>query len=144
MPFTLPQFPLSVNIWRGGTDVQANRPDIVCDGNLVFPRRSEFGPTIVSDFAAAWQMLALGWVYMSLLLPPLTDIRFRDSGIGQEADAVECPALSGRFYIVIFVDDVGKGFANEHRHALLLRYTPDMVSLDGNPSNIPGPIWPMS
>jgi len=141
--FTLPSFPLTVNIWRGGNDVQAAPPDVVVSANLVFPRRAEFGPSVVSDFAAAWQMLTLGWVYMSLLLPIATDIRFRDSALGQEADAVECPAGTGRFYIVIFVDDVGKGFANEHRQALMLRYVPDMVGLDGNPSNIPAMPWPM-
>jgi hypothetical protein len=57
---------------------------------------------------------------MFLLLPPGTDIR---SGVLGTADDVEVPAGSGRFYEVEFVDDVGKGFANEYRVALLIQTT---------------------
>jgi hypothetical protein len=36
-------------------------------------------------------------------------------------DLVEVPAGTGRFYRVQWVDDLGKGFDNEHRFALLLQ-----------------------
>ena len=59
---------------------------------------------------------------MWLLLPALTDIRsvvtFPGGG-GSKCDIVECPLGSGRFYLVISVDDVGKGFGNEFRCAAI-------------------------
>lgn len=54
---------------------------------------------------------------MNLLLPAGTDIRGpQDTGF---ADSVEVPAGSARWYGVYFVDDIGKGFANEHRTACI-------------------------
>jgi hypothetical protein len=35
---------------------------------------------------------------------------------------VEVPSGSGRYYVVVAVDDVGRGFLNEHRYALVLPY----------------------
>lgn len=54
---------------------------------------------------------------MNLLLPPLTDVR-GPQDIGG-FDMVEVPAESGRWYQVTAVDDIGKGFSNEHRTACL-------------------------
>lgn len=52
-------------------------------------------------------------VAMNLLVPALTDIRgFQDS---INNDMIECPAGSGRWYVCYSVDDIGKGFTNEHR-----------------------------
>jgi len=53
----------------------------------------------------------------ALMLPAGTDIRCRVQGV--EDDICECPRLSGRWYQVCGVDDVGKGFANEYRFAFL-------------------------
>lgn len=55
---------------------------------------------------------------MNLLLPPLTDVRGPQDSF--ERDVVECPSGSGRWYVVSFVDDIGKGFANEHRTASIV------------------------
>ncbi len=52
---------------------------------------------------------------MSLLLPPLTDVRGPQDTVS--FDMVEVPAGSGRWYQVEAVDDIGKGFSNEHRSA---------------------------
>lgn len=52
---------------------------------------------------------------MNLLLPALVDIRGPQDTVAP--DAVEVPAGSGRWYAVVAVDDIGKGFANEHRTA---------------------------
>lgn len=52
---------------------------------------------------------------MSLLLPLQTDIRGLQDTVSQ--DMVEVPAGSGRWYSVQIVDDIGKGYANEHRSA---------------------------
>jgi hypothetical protein len=54
-----------------------------------------------------------------LILPALTDVR--DLSSGTSADAAEVPAGSGRFYEVLNVDDVAKGFANEYRLCLLIK-----------------------
>ena len=56
-----------------------------------------------------------------LLVPKLTDIR-PSSGFGASIanpDIVEVPQNSGRFYTTVQVEDVSKGFTNEHRAAQL-------------------------
>jgi hypothetical protein len=58
-----------------------------------------------------------GGLSPALLLPPLTDIR--DNSCGTRSDVVECPADTRRWYNVSAVDDIGKGFDNEHRVATL-------------------------
>jgi hypothetical protein len=55
---------------------------------------------------------------MSLLLPPLSDVRGPQDSSGF-TDVVEVPAGSGRYYGVAAVDDIGKGYSNEHRTASL-------------------------
>lgn len=55
---------------------------------------------------------------MNLLLPPGVDIRGPQDVVS--FDMVECPAGSGRWYWVFFVDDIGKGWPNEHRTAGIL------------------------
>lgn len=59
---------------------------------------------------------------MYLLLQAYTDIRGENSVGG--ADTVEVPAGSGRYYTVTWVDDIGKGFSNEHRFACLVQDSP--------------------
>jgi hypothetical protein len=56
------------------------------------------------------------------LFPPGTDIR--DGSGPSGIDSLECPAGSGRYYYVTNVDDIAKGFANEHRYALVQKYPP--------------------
>ena len=52
---------------------------------------------------------------MNLLVPKLVDVRGPQDTVS--ADLVEVPAGSGRWYVVVAVDDIGKGFSNEHRTA---------------------------
>lgn len=52
---------------------------------------------------------------MNLLLPKGVDIRGPQDTVS--ADMVEVPEASGRWYAVVAVDDIGKGFNNEHRSA---------------------------
>lgn len=105
MAFTLPTFNLSVNIWRGPVTVfpPPGGPALTVLCNLTPGRRVilEAGTTGIPTF---------------ILLPALTDIRSARSGV---ADAVEVPAGTGRYYTVLWVDDVAKGFENEHRIAAL-------------------------
>lgn len=101
-----------VNIWHevAGVYVDYNFPSLIVNGNLAIGRRVNlpFEATITA---------AMPW----LLLPALTDIRQQWNGL--PPDMVEVPAGSNRFYGVIGVDDIGKGFANEHRFAILDPYT---------------------
>lgn len=59
---------------------------------------------------------------MWLRLPKGTDIQDDKNGIGP--DIVECPWTSGRFYYAAVVDDIGGGFANEHRFCVLIPFAP--------------------
>jgi hypothetical protein len=70
-----------------------------------------------------------------LLLPALTDIR---SGLlVVQPDFVQIPAGSGRWYQVVAVDDIGKGFPNEHRAAQCMQVS---VLTD---AGLSGLLWPV-
>lgn len=106
--YTLPTFNLSVNIWRFASitpPVITAPPDVVTVGNL------NPGKRVYGQVAEGFPMY--------LLLPKLTDVRW--SGQGGNQDWIEVPAGSGRWYETIFVDDVGKGFPNEHRLAIIIQ-----------------------
>lgn len=109
--YVLPVFNLTCNVWTFVTNPPLGPPRISPVCNLAYGRRVIFGGEAiagVADFPPA---------AMSLLLPKLTDIRGLQSAAGN--DIVEVPAGSGRYYIVVYVDDIGKGFTNEHRIALI-------------------------
>jgi len=112
MAFTVPDFNLTCGIYTGGTFAgkifRANSP---C--NLAWGRRVSQLPVDISSVDSSAS------VAMTLLLPAGTDIR--DSSTGGPVDIVEVPAGSGRWYFAEAVDDIGKGFANEHRGALLAK-----------------------
>jgi hypothetical protein len=111
MAFYVPQMPLAVNIWHGGGAGGAYAsPNITTVGNLTPGKRVN---TTLGTGTTAPQ----GYMDMQLLLPKLTDVRAAWNSLA--ADVVEVPAGSHRFYYVIYVDDVAKGFANEHRFAVL-------------------------
>jgi hypothetical protein len=147
MGFRLPTFNLNVNIWGAGSHV-GNPADRTCVGNLSpGERRSMIGSS--EDFAnlAGLTPPMLGMVlmtqFMYLLVPKLTDIRSWDfSGGFDPCDCVEVPAGTGRYYMVTAVDDVGKGFANEHRFAVLLALTPAWMAFL-NPWMVPPPPVPL-
>jgi len=61
-------------------------------------------------------------LFRYLLLPALTDIRGLFSTTLQ--DVVEVPAGSGCLYNAQDVMDLGKGFSNEHRQAILTPIAP--------------------
>lgn len=109
MAFVLPTFNLPVSIWRNG-NATTNPADVQTTGNLT-PGRRALTPSF--DHPAGTVLPA----NMHLLLPPGIDIR--DAKAASGFDTVEVPTGSGRFYEVDFVDDIGGGFANEHRFAQL-------------------------
>lgn len=105
MAFTLPNFNLTANIYRlvaGTYELADDTP-----ANLAMGRRFAW-----QIFGSADQDLFLAFT-PTLLVPALTDIR--DASCGGQSDVIECPAGSGRWYQAVGVDDIGKGFANEHR-----------------------------
>jgi len=124
MPYVLPTFNVAVNVWHGGNAPPAP-PDLVTVGNLT-PGRRTLTPYALEPAGA--QIAA----NMHLLLPPATDVR--DSKAASGNDLVEVPAGSGRLYDVLFVDDIGFGFANEHRFAQLAGKGPWPVPF---PSGVP-------
>jgi hypothetical protein len=108
MVYTLPTFNLSCNVFSMGGGTWATRSLRIglLPCNLAMGRRVQqysLGTANDSTNAAA----------PSILVPPLSDVR--DFSSGGQADMIECPAGSGRWYQVLGVDDIGKGFANEHR-----------------------------
>jgi hypothetical protein len=110
MAYRLPTFNLQVNIWRFSTPL-ANPPDVTSPCQLRYPGSRPAGDT---DTDEPQQRAYV----MTLLLPPLVDIQDGFSPL-PEGDVVEVPAFSGRYYRVEIVDDVAKGFPNEHRYAAI-------------------------
>jgi hypothetical protein len=141
MPYVVPAMPLAVNIWIANN--VANPPDVVTVGNLSPGKRGNVNASPVTTNATLGATVGQG-LYMELLCPKLTDIRGCQNA-GLEC-VVECPASSGRFYLVIWVDDVGKGFANEHRLAIMVQCNELMVaattfiSIFGNVPPWPSPL----
>jgi len=110
MSFSVPTFNLVCQLYTSG-ELGLLRVTTPC--NLAFGRRVNAGFPVPSEPAG------IPTVYMQLLLPPLTDIRSYSSSTG--ADLVYLVGDTSRAYTVTFVDDIGKGFVNEHRFALLLQ-----------------------
>jgi len=103
-----PTFNLTCNLKTGPLHT-VTRLSPIC--NLAWGRRVNVAST------GGTSEIGVPLVTVTLLLPALTDIRGPQSSGGP--DLVEVPAGSGRTYLVAMVDDIGKGFANEHRAAVL-------------------------
>lgn len=113
MAFTLPTFNLLCNIWHSPNVPVINPPDIaLLRCNLAWGRRTNVGLGNEGTNPVDGNM--------TLLLPALSDIRDVSGGAAR-ADFVEVPAGTGRYYFAAFVDDIGKGFANEHRGAVIVK-----------------------
>ncbi len=134
MSFTVPDFNLTCEICTGPYDTRVLRSSAVpC--NLAMGRRVIWG---FHDPAA----VNYGVATATLLLPAGTDIR-DNAQLGPGLlhgpyDIVEVPSGSGRWYSVNSVDDIGKGFANEHRFAGLSK-----LSSNSGLSNTTGLYWPV-
>ena len=114
MSFSLPQFNLTCQVYTGGVFTSSPRLSPVC--NLAWGRRVN----VASTGGTATPGIPI--VCMTLLLPPGTDVR--SSLCPSGADGIVVPAGSGRRYAVQVVDDIGKGFANEHRACVLFAVGP--------------------
>ncbi len=130
MPFQLPVFNLNVDIYTGPWLTKTLRVSVL--GNLAFSRRV----VLASGGEDPTSAFTVTTCLMQLLLPPLTDVRDRYQG--GSYDVVEVPSGSGRWYAVFGVDDIGKGFGNEHRCAWLQK-----IGQNLNASAFPGLNWPV-
>jgi hypothetical protein len=120
MPFVVPQFPLECNIFTAHNI--AAPPRLTEECNLAWGHR-----VAMPAIGATADNSYLGFPgTMTLLLPALTDIR--DAFNASSYDSVECPAGSGRYYDVLYVDDIGKGFANEHRGAVIQKIQGGLIA----------------
>jgi hypothetical protein len=117
MPYVVPSFPLLANIWqdwKAATPVYAtpflrNQPCNLSPGKRVFLTYTNPVNNPQGTNCCAFPM--------ELLIGKLTDVRCGSTTGGP--DLIEVPANSKRFYQVAYVDDIGKGFANEHRLVIM-------------------------
>jgi len=109
LSYRVPVFPSLINVWHA----PATFVDPV---SVILPAQLTPGRRVQRSFATEVGGAEVP-AMIQLLLPRGADIRDDKAPLG--ADLVECPANSGRFYAVRFVDDVGLGFANEHRFAIV-------------------------
>jgi hypothetical protein len=129
MSFSLPTFNLLCNIFTGPWPVGPPRAMPLC--NLALGRR------VTGNYQGGATSVPIYLGYSPLLLlPPATDIR--DGSCGVVPDYVEVPAGTGRFYQVGWVDDIGKGFANEHRYAAIFKVFQNVAG----GGSFPGFYWP--
>ena len=124
MSFSVPTFNLATNIWHAPI-IPPAAPSLMVTANLQYARHDKVEIFNGQDGSI-----------MYLLVPKLTDIRGLWEGI--ESDVIECPAGSSRFYYILQVDDVGKGFPNEYRIAIMEQVT-DPFGAFGIPFPIPLP-----
>ena len=125
--FRVPTFPLRVNVWRNTTGVLGS--DTMAAPVLAgAPANLAYGERVQVMSTGGTGAVGVPSQVMNLLLTAGSDVRasqntgmVADAVTGIKGDYVEAPADSGRWYVITFVDDVGKGFANEHRTASLLQ-----------------------
>jgi hypothetical protein len=118
--FSVPTFNLTCGVWSGPWLAKAHRFDVL--GNLAFGRRSN------SQFpATGFFGDVAGQSYPLLLMPAGTDVRCELQG--NPDDVVEIPVGSGRWYQVMMVEDIGKGFLNEHRCACVMQIANSVSSV---------------
>lgn len=106
MPFRLPAFNVPVNLWNTSSGGPLGPPSHTTMGNLSPGRLTEY------------QIVTFNGYQMYLRLPAGTDARSEAQG---GSPIAEVPAGTLRFYRIVWVDDIGRGFANEHRLAILVQ-----------------------
>jgi len=115
MAYNLPQFNLEANIWDVDNpipNVPLGVPRLTTPCQLRAPYRN-FSRQVSQS--AEQSVQGVSW---SIIFPAETDVRDASNGI-DKVDLVECPAGSGRIYLVLYVDDAAKGFENEYRVAIV-------------------------
>lgn len=110
MAFVLPTFNLEYNVWHGPHNPHTHPADASGDCQLRGVNQTSATVNPTADLAAG----------NYALFPPLEDIR--DIHTLNGSDIIEIPKDSERYYLVLNVDDVAKGFTNEHRYAVLTKW----------------------
>ncbi len=118
--FAIPTFNLLCNVWHNPGRAPALYPaaDFQVGCNLANGRVSH----VLTSQKRLIRQDTLG-ASGSVLFPIGTDVR--DASVDPNPDAIEVPAGSGRFYWIAFVDDIAKGFPNEHRWAIAVKLFTD-------------------
>lgn len=116
MAFVLPVFNLSVAIWHAPAVPPVGGPDVLTAGNLAWGRR------VAVPSTGGTGTLGVVLFTMTLLVPAGTNCWGDPSLVTH--NVVEVPHGTGRYYRVAVVDDLGKGFANEHRGLILVQALP--------------------
>lgn len=125
MSFRLPNFNLTVNIWRFAHPFDPLAPpDVISPANFCLGKRVYTAQVWPDEDTAA------NYMNRYLLLPKGTDIRGLPYYIGgDDHDFVEVPAGSGRYYGVMDSEVVARGFLNEHVFALVEVDPSDIATL---------------
>lgn len=113
MAYTIPNFNITADVYDAAASPAVAVYRLTTPCNLQFARKVNPGSAASPANTPVWEATIF------LLVPALTDIRDRFCP-GSE-DWVEVPSGTGRWYRVVCVDDVGKGFPNEYRVAILCK-----------------------
>lgn len=127
MAYKIPDFVVPVDVYTVAAGAHTLRFSTM--GNMMV------GRTVKFPIGAGEENTGITALSVQLALPALTDVR--DASCGGDSDIVDCPAGSGRFYIVLGVEDVGKTFPNEFRVASLAK----IWNFVGNGAGLTAP-WP--
>lgn len=113
--YVLPSLNLTCNVWRYNLNPITAPVSLTLQCALVYGKRSLTVTPQPSALPNAFNAQTTSALTMDLVLSAFSDIRGRENSIGQ--DCVEVPQGTGRYYHVLQVDDIGKGWPNEHRFA---------------------------
>ena len=107
-PPKIPTFNLTINVWYN----YAGLFPIVAPPTIVTLASLSPGDRVLG-------LITAGNFMQFLSVPALTDLQWNRPGGGSAKDVIELVPLSGRYFHVEYVCDVGKGFANEYRLAVI-------------------------
>jgi len=133
MAFTLPTFNLVCNVYTGPWLTKSLRlTDEPC--NLAWGRRIASHQVFSNPFSGGNALNGM----ITLLVGAGVDVRAFP--LYPVSDIFEVPSGSGRWYIATFVDDIGKGFSNEHRGVELSQVSPQADAVRWAGSQWPTPM----
>lgn len=114
MAFRTPNFNVPCNVWRNGDDPTTDPPAFSTICNISCGERTNIA---MVDMATTF--------FVEILLPKLTDVRGVNTSAG--SDTIEAPSDTGRYYLVLFVEDVAKSYDNEYRLVISSQVAPRPV-----------------
>jgi hypothetical protein len=125
MAFILPTFPLECDVWHAYDPAVSfyAAPDVIKVKCNLSP-----GRRVMTGYAHLVPVNDYFVFPMEVLFQPGEDIRSFNNAV--IPDLIELPFGTGRFYIISYVDDIAKGFANEHRFCICHLHAVDTVFVD--------------